>query len=259
MREQLKEWWQKHHKLAILVIAVKMVVKVGILMLVFNRCATDNNDVKIDLGEDYYPLEAGNYITYELDSITYDDFFNPIKVDTSYWDVREYFESEFIDDLGRNAIRIERSIKPRGATSWQLSNIWYAVKSNSSVEKVEDNQRYIKLVFPANLGREWDGNRYIATVDELSYLSGWDYNIKEREVVGTINGILYGDILSVEQANIETAISKVYSIERFARDIGMVYKELWNLESQTGIGTPWPGRTEKGFIIVQRASGYGKM
>jgi len=35
-----------------------------------------------DLGENYFPLQTGSWVEYQIDSIVYDDFFTPVKIDT---------------------------------------------------------------------------------------------------------------------------------------------------------------------------------
>jgi hypothetical protein len=258
MLQKFQAWWAKNYRIALIAFAVKTVVKVGIVMLIFNRCSSDKDKTPIEFGYEYFPAETGSYITYSLDSIIYDDFFTPVKVDTSYWDIKEYFESEFTDQLGRPSIRLERYMKSRDSVEWMLSSVWSVTKTKTAVEKTEDNQRYLKLVFPARPGQVWSGNQHIMAVDELDYLKNWQYKITAAGEPALIEGTLYDDVITVLQKDEETAISKTLSIERFARNIGLVYKELWVLQSQTGIGTPWPGRAEKGFIIKQSITGYGQ-
>lgn len=258
MRQRLKAWWAENYRTVILMFALKTAIKVGVVLLLFNRCSSDKNAGIIDFGYDYFPVEIGHYVTYSLDSITYDDFFTPIKVDTSYWDVKEFFHSTFTDQLDRPSVRIERYMKSRDSVDWVLKDVWAVTLTNAWAEKVEESQRYMKLVFPARVGQVWNGNQFILPIDDLKYLSNWQYRITNAVASENIGGTLYDNVLTVLQRDEETAISKTFSVEKFARGIGMVYKELWVLESQTGIGNPWPGRAEKGFIIRQTITGYGQ-
>jgi len=44
---------------------------------------------------------------------------------------------------------------------WLLKNVWYSVKTDKNVERVEENIRYIKLIFPIRNNAKWDGNALI--------------------------------------------------------------------------------------------------
>jgi hypothetical protein len=212
--------------------------------------------VVLDFGYSYVPTDSGHYVIYKADSITYDDFFNPVKVTTVSFFLKEKIQSHFTDNLGRPADRIERYVRFSESDPWQLLNVWYQVVSKTSAERVEDNLRYVKLIFPQYPGDDWFGNKFIT--EDIPYINPqnyfpWRYEIKSKDVPYTNSYASFDSTITILHEDDSTAIYKTYSLEKYARNVGLVYKELWVVEGQTDIGEPWKDRAEKGFIFTLQA------
>ncbi|HET6989704.1 MAG TPA: hypothetical protein VFJ43_00195, partial [Bacteroidia bacterium] len=63
-----------------------------------------------DAGYNYFPNNIGHYCIYEVDSTVYDNF-NHDTVHYRY-EVKEVIESYFTDNMGRQAMRVERYKRP---------------------------------------------------------------------------------------------------------------------------------------------------
>ena len=125
------------------------------MCLLFSSCKKDApSDTTLNQGYNYFPGEVGSYIIYEVDSIAYDD--KSHAPDTTRYLLKEVFASTFTDNSGRPTLRLERFIKmyndsiPYDSLNWTGPRVWYANITSNTVEKVEENIRYIKLVFPTN-------------------------------------------------------------------------------------------------------------
>ena len=72
---------------------------------------------------------------------------------------------------------------------------------------------------------EWMGNQFINTTGNLSYLNGWTYKYTSVDGQETFNGNSVDSVATVTQLDELNAIQKNYSAEKFAKGLGLVYKE----------------------------------
>ncbi|MDB5226574.1 MAG: hypothetical protein JWN78_767 [Bacteroidota bacterium] len=228
-------------------------------------CKKESDTVSGDMGENFFPDDSGAYVIYKVDSMIFDDFTQTTRTSTIY--LKEKVMDQFTDNLGRLAKRIERYYSdtiPTVPSSWQIFNAFYMVKTSRNVERVEDNLRYIKMVFPNNNGEKWLGMRYIISpppyiIDSSNYrVNDWVYTIQDKDVTYDNSFKIFDSTLTVFHIYDSSAINKTYSIEKYSRNIGLTYKEFWIVTAQTQIGLPWIDRAEKGFIMWQYAIDYGK-
>ena len=178
----------------------------------------------------YHPTIKGAFIVYACDSIVYDDFTNTI--DTFRFKIKEYYETEFTDNSGRTALRLERYKMPEGSTQWQLRDIWSLVKTDKQVEKVEEDVRMLKLLFPIKEGLEWDinalnnvGSRTVVCKSVHQPFEGQAFNFDSTVTV-----------VNTDPVNL---VSEFRDTEIFAANKGLVYKQFvnvrYNAPPQTGI------------------------
>ena len=65
------------------------------------------------------------------------------------------------DNFGRPGYKIERYERKSNLLDWEIKDIWTTVLTEDGAEWIEENMRFLKMVFPLREGVEWDGNRYI--------------------------------------------------------------------------------------------------
>jgi len=200
----------------------------------------------VDVGYDYFPTDVGTWVIYDVDSIVYDDFNNSIY--TYEYQIYERIESTFTDGEGRETQRIERYKRDSTNGAWIIKDVWFANRTNTTAEKVEENVRFIKLTFPARSGNTWDGNAS-NTIEE------WEYRITEYDVAKSINGVYFDSCLTVLQKDYPTAISKEYYLEIYAKHVGLIYKKSINLEISSGNVLD---SLDKGFDYTIQVNSYGK-
>lgn len=233
-----------------------------VLLCSISSCKKETDTVNLDFGYNYFPDDSGVYVIYKVDSIIYDDFTATKRNSTIY--LKETLTEEITDNLGRPARKIERSYANNPTSGWSLFNVYYQVKTKKVAERVEENLRYVKLVFPNDNNSSWLGNKYIISpppyiLDGNNYRVGdWKYTVQQKDVSYTNGFQTFDSSLTVFHIYDSSAINKTYSLEKYSRDIGLVYKELWIVTGQTNIGLPWEIRAQKGFILRQYAIDYGK-
>lgn len=185
-----------------------------------------------DLGYDYAPEVLGKYIVYDVDSTIYDDFNN----DTTYYKyrIKEKYEEAFSDNEGRPALKIVRYIKEYNPSvsydniPWTLKDVWMANKTKTSYEVVEEDVRYVKLSFPVKEAVEWNGNSQNINPE-------WLYTYKYFDQKEMINTTTFDNVLYVEQKDDKNKnnIHREFYIEKYAKHVGLVYKEIKDLLSYT--------------------------
>jgi len=106
-----------------------------------------------------------------------------------------------------------------------LQDVWYENLLDTKAEKVEENIRYIKLVFPVKEGKSWDGNAY-------NTLGTWNYTYTDVDVPLIINNNTFDSTLTVLQLDNPLLISYEHSEEQYARGVGMIYKQYTFLDYQ---------------------------
>jgi len=203
----------------VLYINIYIILALAIVFLF--SCKKDKIDAPVDVGYSYYPTKAGNWIVYQVDSIVYDDFTGT--VDTFAYQLKEVIESDFIDNQGRNSQRIERYHRANDTLQWILKDVWYSNRTNTTAEKVEENVRYIKLIFPVKLSQEWNGNAY-------NYFDPQIYKYSDLYKSYDANSLHFDSTITVIQKEELNLILDDYAIEIFAKNVGLVYKKFRHLE-----------------------------
>ncbi len=205
-----------------------------------------------DVGYAYAPTTIGKYVVYDVDSTVYDDFFQ----DTTYFKyrIKEKLEEEYIDNSGRTAIKMIRYIKTYNASvnydqmPWVVKDVWSYLKTSTTLEVVEEDVRFTKLIFPIKVDATWNGNAQ-NTIGE------WDYTYSYMDRTEIVNNVKFDNALLVVQKDDKNknAIHRQYYIEKYAKDVGLIYREIKDLYSNTiivvnGAVTPVETRIEKGII-----------
>lgn len=221
-----------------------LLIAFSAVLLILSGCKKDSVIPPDPFYRDYFPTKVGSYITYDCDSVVYDDFNGT--VDTFRFQIKEYYQSEFTDNAGRRAIRLERFKKVSDTTSWFLKDVWFVTADNNQVEKIEEDVRYIKMVFPVKEGKEWNGNS-LNSVGERTY-------IYENAHTPYNTGILdFDSTVTTINTDPENLVSEFRNTEVFASRVGMIYKRYVNIEYVV----PGPA-IRRGVIFTMRAAEVGE-
>lgn len=216
------------------------------LVLGFNSCKKDPPPT-VDLGMSYFPVNIGHYVVYNVDSTVYDDFDHD--TDIYRYQIKEIIESEFTDNEGRPALRIERWIKnyndtvPYSAMPWTLSRVWYAVRTLTQAERVEENVRYIRLVFPVKENTTWNGNAQ-------NTIGAWDYEYENVDEPFHTFSMHFDSALTVAQKNDVNLLEHRFYEEHYARNVGLVEKTVIDVRDTALVpGVPVLDRIFSGYKL----------
>ena len=227
------------HKLSIILLLL-------VATFTFVSCHKENEkpaDIEFAADKQYFPLETNKSLIYKVTEITIDkpsDYY-----DTAIYFLRERTDIPFIDNEGDTAYRIERYKSPTQNYNWTISDVWESKITTYTAEKVEENQRFIKLKFPLAIGKYWNGNL-------KNDLDDKDCTITSLSATYNNESIHLDSCLSITRDSSVTQISKQYDVEIYARGIGLVYKEITDINSQEVIyGVPIENRIHRGTIYRQ--------
>lgn len=207
--------------------------------------------------EELAPLQVGKYITYRLDSLV---FTNSGKTEeTRRYRVRHLIERQSTDNLNRPiwvvATYITDSI---GIGPWVQNGTYTITPVDKGLEVTENNLRVLKLKMPVKEGFRWKGNSYLPdrpynpefpmSIDANMDLWEFKYgNINKVEKIGAntlpdVTTVLHIDSAENVPMKTDTSFaSRELSIEKYAKNVGLVYREfiLWeNQPNPRTAGTP---------------------
>jgi hypothetical protein len=183
-----------------------------------------------DMGYNYFPNGVGKYVIYDVDSFYYH---SAAIIDTFKFQLKEKIQSVYSDNEGRPTLRLERYVKyyndtvSYSAMPWIFRNVWAENRTATTAEKVEENIRYIKLNFAVKKGKSWNGNVQ-NTNGEM------DYKYSFVDLSKNIAGNTFDSTLEVEQQSNLDLVEQQYYIEQYAKNVGLVYKRVIDVNSQPG-------------------------
>jgi hypothetical protein len=219
-------------------------------------CKKDPPAEPIDLGYDYYPDHLGRFVVYDCDSIVYVDIGNDTQ--NYKFQVKEIIDSLFTDNEGRPALRISRYKKMIqndtviiSNPQWVLQDVWWANKTATTAEVVEENYRYIKLIFPVEVDDTWNGN-------SANTLGGWDYQYTSVDEPLTLGSLQFDKTLTVLQyysGGIPIYYKKYQ--EKYARGVGLIEKEITDYTWDQNANGPIIGSIKYGLKYKMTAIQYG--
>lgn len=226
-------------------------------VLLFPSCNDTDDDFQVDFKREYFPIDSGRFWIWKVDSIKFVPLGSGFALsDTVNYYIKEVIESQFIDNAGRPTYRIERYRSNTNTLEWFISDIWFANRTDITAEKVEENLRYVKLLFPPKKGQQWKGNQFIQVSENIEWMDNWDYRLTELDQPKTFQNLTFDSTLTVLQIDNENLIEKAFATETYAKNVGLVYQEILYLE-KTNVLNPWT-KPENGFILRTTLIDFGK-
>ena len=221
----------------------------------------------------YFPLKIGKYIDYQVDSMVYDfGTGGSTVVDSSTTFVRELVADTLRDQTGQLLYTLERYERTAADQAWQLRHIGTAARTGSQAIFTENNLRYLKLIFPMDRRSEWNGNVWIDVDREIEIagerirpFTNWQYEVDSIDIAAQVGTFAFDSTLLVTEADDINIIERRLSRVRYAKNIGLVWREQWILDSQycnqnippADCETrPWELKAERGYILRQVVIAY---
>ena len=214
----------------------------SIALLSLYSCKKDV-DPPMDMGYDYFPVGEGMYITYNVQSIIWNDFTQT--VDTTIYQLKKSIDTVFYDNLGRESHKWIRYVKT-DSTDWIYEHTYAITKTNDLVETIEGNSRYTKLIFPIRTGNSWDVNAF-NTQDPINakYI--------DVDIPYVVDGYAFSQCAIALWEDDVSLIHMNYQEELYAKGVGMIERTDIQIEHETGK----PDEITKGHKIIHSIIDYG--
>ncbi|MBS1729621.1 MAG: hypothetical protein JSS67_02470 [Bacteroidetes bacterium] len=229
--------------------------KFFLIILLFSQsflwlsCAKQSETLPLPALTDYYPLAVGHTLVYRLDSTSLTSFGQALEVHSYH--LKDSIGDTVMDNQGRLSYRVFRSITDTmEQTGWVPLSTYYITPTPNSIEVVDDhNLRFIKLVEPLREGFSWKGNSYIDTRSANSpvqYMDNWNYVYQNNnQIFNSLMGpVDYSvTVFQQDETSPEGPFNPLYyqqrnySVEVYAKGIGLIYKDFLHWTWQT---TPPP-------------------
>jgi len=206
-------------------------------LIIFSACKKTVEEYPAPPLSDYFPLTVGKYITYSLDSTVFSNFGTNIIIKS--YEVKLVVDAQITDGLGRPAYRIIRYIRSSPAAAFVPDNTFMALNTGTSIEFIENNLRFLKLKSPIQQDYTWKGNAFINTNSQVPYLKfydDWDYYYDSLYMPAKIGAITVDSTIKVAEIDDQTAIDRTFSEAKYAKGIGLVYRNFlyWNKGNANG-------------------------
>lgn len=212
----------------------------GFVLLGMAACVKEKTEDYVFLSNDYYNYKTGNIRDYVVDSTSYD--WTTGKVLKYSFLVRERVMNDFTDLSGKNAVRIEQYISRDSGRTYLIYAVHSATSESTGFQRVEDNQRYQKLVTPLTVKKKWDGNLY----NHLGFQE-YQYTAVARPFVSIYND--FPDCVHVMQQNDSNFLFHDKRREVYSKNVGLVYKLDQHLE--------FPAQDKiEGFVVEWNLKNY---
>jgi hypothetical protein len=200
----------------------------------------------------YLDLTVGKSIRYRLDSTVFINFDQQDTV-ISY-QAKDSIEGTFTDIFNRPGFRVQRYHRGLNSTNendWAQSTTYFIIPDAQTVEFIESGLRFVKLNLPVWEGHSWWGNGFLPTDAFSQYefsndigIQTWDYTYQDVGAPLTINNQTFDNTITVLQVDDEDNVDdptvigfKNYWVEKYAKGIGLVYKEVIMWERQPPTST----------------------
>lgn len=190
-----------------------------LFLILFSGCKDDEAINPAPVSLNYVSNDIGRWMIYDCDSILHLDNDNNTdnNVDSSQFQIMEVIDSIGIDGTNEPIQHLSRFKRLNDTAAWSFLARWTAKINNSGYQRVEDNNRYIRLGFPITTFTKWNGNAYNNLGEE-------EYFYKAVNESGSFRNFSFDSTLTVVQGDSAIGYDNYpFGMEKYATGVGMFY------------------------------------
>lgn len=199
---------------------MKKLTLITLLSIIAFSCKKESDP--IIFGYEYFPVEKGHYVVYDVLDIFHDVALEPAH-DSSRYQIKEVVGEAYLDNEGEESHKVKRFIRNSSADEWVLKDVWAKKRTTKTAELVEENDRMIKMIFAIAYDRSWDCNALNNEDEQTCYYE----NIYEEY---DLNGTVYDSTVIVEKEDFTSFIDFKRKYEIYANGVGKIYSVFKDLE-----------------------------
>jgi hypothetical protein len=216
--------------------------------MLLSGCGEEHR-MTIDPGLQYFPLQTGQYYLYTVDEIRYSGVDEPRVLN---YEIMTHIADSFPSSSGLHTYVIHRSRRDAGSQPWEPLDTWSVKRNDREVIVSEGNTAFVKLKFPVAEGASWNGNAQ-------NTLGVDDYAIRDTGKPVEIAGTTFENTITVEQEqNTDVIVFRDERREIYAKDVGLIYKEVVQLHYCTDDNCLGQQKIESGVEMKIAIKEYGK-
>lgn len=166
-------------------------------------------------GYDYFPLETGHYVIYEVEERRYALATTPTQ---QVYQLKEVVGDPYTDVTGQTAYRLIRYRRHSENQGWQPDSVWSARQFGNEAIRTENGHDFVKLIFPLSDQQRWNGNR-------RNTLGEDEYELRNNNQPYGVLDKQFGETVTVVAQDDSTLIAQDKRIDVYARQVGLIYKE----------------------------------
>ncbi|MFZ5970151.1 MAG: hypothetical protein ACOYXA_01045 [Bacteroidota bacterium] len=184
---------------------------------------------KAPSGADYFPLESGRYFIYQVDSTAI--VFNR---ETIYqYQERHTITDSFRNEAGGITYLMQRAFRASAEAAWQPLSAWQVRRSGEELVVVEGNTPFVRLAFPVQTGRSWNGNAFNSITGKDNCGDGVRFTCDRYEVTGTggsvtlSTGLAFNDTIEITEEDVPDVLT-IFDVRKsvYAKGVGLVQREV---------------------------------
>jgi hypothetical protein len=193
----------------------------GFLSLIFMLLSCGDSNIKIQIADDYIPLEVGRFVVYNVRVETYSAGKDTPTL--SNWQEKDQVISQEINGNDNHQFTISRFRRNTDTDFWQKTMEYRVRKFKDKTLTIIDGQTFFRLLYPINSGSKWNGNTYNNLDKELHHYS--DIGVPRK-----IAGQSFNHTISVIERQDSSAINKYIGIKQYALGVGLILDDQISFE-----------------------------
>ena len=190
-----------------------------VFLVMIMACQDNGEEGELDpvrLGYEFFPLQVGAYIIYDVEEITYS---SERSITTNY-QLRTQVVDSFMNQAGSLTYVLHELRRDSPDDAWEFIQTNSLQRNETQGVFFDGNVPFLRLSFPVVAGKTWDGNALNAEPEDLyemdsvfsAYITPSGQNIPETLTV-------------IQEDNDDFTVNLIRRFEIYGQDIGLVYKE----------------------------------
>lgn len=180
----------------------------------------NNEDPVPDLsrvGFQFFPLQVGQVSTYAVEEINY---FITGEVEMNSFELKVEVVDSFTNQAGELTYVINRLQRPTERDEFTFQEAWSARITDNNVIESEGATPFVRISFPLEAGKEWDGNAFNALEEDTYEMDSLfsTYITSAQDTIQSTLTVIRGD-------NEDFVLELDRRFDIYGEDIGLVYQE----------------------------------